>query len=117
MWYGVQFGGRYMFRKSNSSLSFASKEQSVKGYLSVALAAVALLICAAAVIVSYVRKGNAGSIIGSCGIMAFLSAVMGFCFGIGGIAERDNARLLSWIGMLVSLILAAGLVVLFVSGL
>lgn len=106
-----------MFGRNSSSLSFASKEQSVKGYLSAALAVVALVICVAAVIISYVKEGNAGNIIGGCGIMAFLSAVMGFCFGIGGIAEKNSTRLASWTGMLLSLFLAAGLAFLFVSGL
>lgn len=106
-----------MFGRNNNSLSFASKEQSIKGYLSVALAVVALIICVVAVMISYGKEGNAGSIIGSCGIMAFLSAVMGFCFGIGAVVEKNSMRLAAWGGMLLSLLLAAGLVVLFVIGL
>ena len=104
-----------MSRRSSTSLSFADNRNSGKGICSAVLAGIAFVICVIAVVISYKKDGNAGNIVGSCGIMALLSAAMGTGFGIGGIAEGGN-RIVSWIGMLVSALLLAGLVYLFISG-
>lgn len=104
-----------MSRRNSTSLSFADKHSSGKGICSAVLAGIAFVICVAAVAISYKKDGNAGNIVGSCGIMAFLSAAMGTGFGIGGIAE-GGSRIVSWIGTVVSALLLAGLVLLFISG-
>ena len=104
-----------MSRRNNTSLSFADNRCSPKGICSAVLAGVAFAICVAAVIISYKKDGNAGNIVGSCGIMALLSAAMGIGFGIGGIAE-GGGRIVSWIGTVFSALLLAGLVFLFISG-
>lgn len=104
-----------MFRK-NTNLSFAEKPKPVKGIFSVILACAAWIICIVAVVISYKRNGNAGSVIGACGIMALLSAAMGTGFGIGGVVDGSGGRLISLIGMLGSLLLFGGLVILFAGG-
>lgn len=104
-----------MFRRNNN-LSFSEQQYSVKGIFSAVLAATALLVCLAAVILSYYKKGEAGSAVGACGVMAFLSAAMGIGFGIGGIMEGARKRLLTFVGTIVSILIFTGLAVLFVMG-
>lgn len=104
-----------MFRKNNN-LSFSEQQYSMKGIFSAVLAAAALLICLSAVILSYYKKGEAGSVAGACGVMAFLSSAMGIGFGIGGIMEGARKRLLTFAGTIVSALIFAGLAVLFVVG-
>lgn len=105
-----------MARRNRTSLSFADNKRSVKGNFSVVLAVIALAVSVAAVVISYKKDGNAGTVVGACGIMAFLAAVMGTVFGMGAILE-NKSRLVAWIGTVVSALLLAGLVVLFIGGL
>ncbi|MCI8370814.1 MAG: hypothetical protein HFI75_00170 [Lachnospiraceae bacterium] len=105
-----------MFRR-NSSLSFAEKQTSVRGIFSAVLGMIALIICIGAVVISYMKKGSAGQLIGSCGIMALLSSIMGFLFGIGGLVEKGTGHILAGIGLGINTILSAGLVFLFVTSL
>lgn len=105
-----------MFRK-NSSLSFSEKQPSVKGFFSAVLAGIAIVTGVAAVLISYHNKGNAGMLIGSCGIMGFLSSAMGFGFGIGGMLEENCKRIWAVIGLILSFLMLAGLVAVFVIGL
>lgn len=105
-----------MLRK-NRSLSFSVKQMSVRGVFSSVLGAVALVIGIVAVVMSYRNEGNAGLIVGRVGFMAWLSAFMGFLFGIGGMLESDKYRFWAGIGLLISTVLFAGLTYLFVVGL
>lgn len=100
----------------SSSLSFSERKPSLKGIFSVALSGLALVICVAAVFISYKNKGNAGTMAGSCGIMGFLSAVMGLGFGIGGLLESNRKKLPSLIGTIVGAVIVCGLAVLFIKG-
>lgn len=104
-----------MFRRS-SSLSFSDSQKSVKGMFSLCLGMIAVGICVLAVVISYKNKGQAGDFVGSCGIMAFLSAVMGLVFGIGGLREGSRKRMAIFIGILLSAVVFVGLIVLFVKG-
>lgn len=104
-----------MFRR-NSSLSFAGSRKSVKGIFAFCLGLVSVGILGLAVVVSYKEKGQAGNFVGSCGIMAVLSAVMGLVFGIGGLKESSRRHITSAIGTLLSALVLIGLIVLFVKG-
>lgn len=102
---------------SSNSLSFTSGRQpAVKGIFSVVLSGISLVLCVAAVIIAYKSKGNAGQFVGACGIMAFLSSVMGLGFGIGGLLEESRRRVLSMTGTIIGAIVFLGLVILFVKG-
>lgn len=104
-----------MFRKNNN-LSFSEQQYSIKGIFSAILSIAALLICLSAIILSYKKKGEAGTVIGACGVMAFLSSALGLGFGIGGIMDGARKRLPTFAGTIVSALIFAGLIVLFVIG-
>lgn len=104
-----------MLRRTGS-LSFSEKQQSVKGIFSVVLSAVAFVICIVAIVISYNKKGSAGTVIGSCGIMALLSSFMGLLFGIAGMLEGNRKRLTALAGMIFGGVIFVGLIILFIKG-
>lgn len=105
-----------MLRRS-SSLSFSEKRQSVKGIFAVVLSGIALCICIVAVVIAYRQKGQAGGVIGGCGIMALVLAVLGFGFGIGGLMEDGRKHLFAVIGMVLGALLVLALGFLLAAGL
>lgn len=100
----------------SSSLSFAERKPSPKGFFSVALSAIALCVWVAAILISYKNAGKAGQVVGACGVMAFLSSVMGLGFGIFGIIDGDRRRVWSYIGTAIGAVVLLGLIITFVKG-
>ena len=92
-------------KRKRKNIKFTDKSHAVNGIVSTILGGVSILFMLALVIVSYIRKGNAGIYVGSIGLTAFLISIVGLIRGIKSFKERERYYLFSKIGSLLNAII------------
>lgn len=105
-----------MRKKSDTNLSFGELKVSQKGILSVILGILSLAAAVSLIVISGIQKGNAGKIVGACGIVAVVAAVIGVCYGVLGTKEADCKHMPAYIGFIINLVLLVSWGCLFAIG-
>lgn len=101
---------------TRNNLSFVDKNHSAKGILSLVLGGMSWITAIVLVILSFSKNGNAGIYIGSCGIVAMITAGIGIWFAISGLAEKETSHLSAGIGLSLNLLILAAWIAMFISG-
>lgn len=82
----------------NQKFRFISKPSAKGGKLSVVLSAASAAFMVAAIIISSVKGGEAGTVTGGIGFCGTLLAAVAFVLGIRGLGEKNVSHKLSFIG-------------------
>ncbi len=89
----------------NANYRFDNKKYTLGGWLSLALAAGAVLVLGFSVYAAYRAKGGGGFAVGGAGFIGFLMTVAGFIISIMSFQEEDKNYLFTRIGMGVNFLL------------
>lgn len=95
---------------------FTDKSQSAGGIFSTILAAAAMAIFAAAVWLSFQKKGEAGREIGLMGVLCLFLSGIGLAVGVKSFQEEEIFFLFSWIGTILSAVMLVGMFLIFLVG-
>ncbi|MCR5837975.1 MAG: hypothetical protein K6G88_15875 [Lachnospiraceae bacterium] len=85
------------------------------GRVSSVIAVVSVAIFVAAVIISVMKNGNAGAVVGVMGISSFIISLAGFAVGINSFYDDTKFLKYSWIGAVSNLAICFGIFMLFLS--
>ncbi|MBS6194423.1 MAG: hypothetical protein KH828_02415 [Clostridiales bacterium] len=102
--------------KRRFKYSFTRKGETEGGFASVIFAGLSLLLFLIAAGISFFWEGNAGSWIGSFGLMAILFSICGFFIGIKSFQEREKNYRFSVLGSMANGIFCVGWLALFLIG-
>ncbi len=83
------------------------------GRVSSVIAVLSIAIFVAAVVISIMKKGNAGAIVGVMGVSAFAISLVGFVVGINSFNDDMKFLKYSWIGAVSNLAICFGIFMLF----
>lgn len=95
---------------------FTDKSQSVGGIFSTVLAVAAIVIFAAAVWMSFQKKGAAGTEIGLMGVFTLFLSGIGLYTGVKSFQEEEIFFLFSWIGTILNAVMLVGMGFVFLVG-
>jgi hypothetical protein len=85
------------------------------GRVSSVIAVISVVIFVAAVVISVMKSGNAGSIVGIMGVSSFIISLVGFAVGINSFNDDTKFLKYSWIGSVSNLAICFGIFMLFLS--
>lgn len=97
--------------------SFAGKKEVREGRGAIVLSALALALFFISISISYISEGNAGIVIGACGLFSFLCAVYGFYLGLSVLKTRQKGQAIAVVGSISSGIVAILWLTVFLMGL
>ena len=97
--------------------NFSDKKHSVGGVISTVMAAVCIIIFILAVRISFMARGEGGTVVGSYALTALTIAVFGCIVGIMSYRESDRYYTFSFAGTLINGIMAVILIMLLIVGL
>jgi hypothetical protein len=102
--------------KRKRKMQFSDKSHTTNGIIATILGGVSLVLMIALVILSYIKKGEAGVYAGAIGLTAFMIATIGLFTGISSFKERERYYLFSKIGSLLNAIIIALWVAIYIIG-
>ncbi len=98
------------------SLSFGEINQSPRGIFSFILGVISLVACLAFIIISFLKKGNAGIYIGIGAVAVFVISCIGIVNAIRGYREESQSAIFTLLGFIFNAIIIIAFIVLFVTG-
>lgn len=103
-------------KRRKKSIKFTDKSHATNGIISTILGGISFVLMVALVIISYMKKGNAGIYLGSIGLTAFVIASVGLAKGIASFKERERYYFFSKVGSICNVIIIALWMAVFVIG-
>ena len=82
-------------RRKRNNFKFTEKTHSKKGIVSLAVAAVAILIYIVFIFLSYLGRGNLSAYYGSVGVFVMLVSVVSLVVAFMGLKEEDSFKIFS----------------------
>lgn len=96
-------------KRKPKKYSFINKKNSVYGRISTFVGILALFVFIAAIVISYMHRGDGGILVGILGVMSFIISIIGFIFGLIGFQEADRQQLYCWIGSIANAVIWLGM--------
>lgn len=103
-------------KRRKKGIKFSDKSHATNGVVSTILGVISLILMLALVIISYIKKGEAGIYLGSIGLTAFVIAIVGLIRGIKSFGERERYYLFSKIGSIINAIILVLWIAIYVIG-
>lgn len=103
-------------KRKKDSFIFSGRSHSVKGIISVILAATSLSSIIFSSIISSISHGNGGIFLGVIGVLALFISLAGFILGIKGSLEKEVYYTVPIVGMIVNGVLFLFYFVLYIVG-
>lgn len=108
---------RFMGKRNSSNLSFKDFKVSQKGVMSIILGMLSFFAAVALIVFSTLKQGKADEIVGACGVVAIITALLGLGYSVAGAKEADCAHLPAYLGFVINVVIVVSWCCLFVIGL